>query len=74
MLQPIVLSDAPLPRDQKGVKYFSKIRPDIIVEVVDHAELRIAETRREVVIYRRNERLYVRTKAEFLEKFCPLTE
>ena len=56
------------------MKYFSKIRPDIIVEVVDHAELRIAETRREVVIYRRNQRLYVRTKAEFLEKFCPLTE
>ena len=56
------------------MKYYSKVRHDVIVELIDEAELRIAETKRQVMIYRRNGRLYVRPKAEFLDKFVLIPE
>jgi hypothetical protein len=49
--------------------YHSKHNPNVIVEVIAEAELRIGETRRQAVVYTRNGRNYVRPKAEFLDKF-----
>ncbi len=56
------------------MKYYSKVRHDVVVELIDEAELRIGEIKRLVVIYRRNGRLYVRPKAEFLDKFVLIPE
>jgi hypothetical protein len=47
----------------------SKHNPAVVVEVIAEAELRIAETKRQVIVYTRNGRNYVRPKAEFLDKF-----
>lgn len=49
--------------------YRSKHKPSVVVEFLDEAELRIGEIRRQVVIYTRNGRNYVRPKAEFHDKF-----
>ncbi len=51
------------------MKYQSRHNPNVIVEVIAEAELRIGETRRQAVVYTRNGRNYVRPKAEFLDKF-----
>lgn len=56
------------------MKYYSKVRHDVVVELIDEAELRIGEIKRLVVIYRRNGQLYVRPKAEFLDKFVLIPE
>jgi hypothetical protein len=39
------------------------------VEYISEAQLRIAETKRLAVIYRKEGLLYVRPKAEFFDKF-----
>ena len=51
------------------MKYQSKHNPNVVVEVIAEAELRIGETRRQAVVYTRNGKAYVRPKAEFLDKF-----
>ena len=51
------------------MKYRSKSNPSVIVELVSEAQLRIAETKRLAVIYRKDGILYVRPKAEFFDKF-----
>lgn len=51
------------------MKYQSRHNPAVIVEVIAEAELRIGETKRQAVVYTRNGRNYVRSKAEFLDKF-----
>lgn len=51
------------------MKYRSKANPSVIVEWVSEAQLRIAETKRLAVIYRKDAILYVRPKAEFFDKF-----
>ena len=51
------------------MKYQSRHNPNVIVEVIAEAELRIGETRRQAVVYTRNGRNYVRPKAEFIDKF-----
>jgi hypothetical protein len=56
------------------MKYYCKVKPGMVVEFIDEAELRIAEIKRLAVIYRRNGRLYVRPKAEFLCKFVVIPE
>ncbi len=56
------------PEDQ--MKFRSKANPSIVVEFVAEAQLRIAETKRLAVIYRKDQYLYVRPKAEFHEKFA----
>jgi hypothetical protein len=47
----------------------SKHNPAVVVEVIAEAELRIGETKRQAVVYTRNGTIYVRPKAEFLDKF-----
>jgi hypothetical protein len=49
--------------------YRSKIIPDLVVTWISEAQLRIAETKRLCVIYKRDEYYYVRPKAEFFDKF-----
>jgi hypothetical protein len=49
--------------------YRSKINPDLVVTGISEAQLRIAETKRLCVIYKRDEYYYVRPKVEFFEKF-----
>ena len=51
------------------MKYRSKANPSVIVEWISEAQLRIAETKRLAVIYRKDGILYVRPKAEFFDKF-----
>jgi hypothetical protein len=51
------------------MKYRSKANPSVIVELVSEAQLRIAETKRLAVVYRKDGILYVRPKAEFFDKF-----
>lgn len=51
------------------MKYRSKSNPSVIVELVSEAQLRIAETKRLAVVYRKDGILYVRPKAEFFDKF-----
>ena len=43
--------------------------PHVKVELVAEAQFRIGEIRQECVIYTRDARFYVRTKAEFEAKF-----
>ena len=51
------------------MKYQSRHNPNVIVEVIAEAELRIGETKRQVIVYTRNGKNYVRPKAEFYDKF-----
>tara|TARA_R110002126_G_scaffold285359_1_gene435666 strand:- start:2164 stop:2346 length:183 start_codon:yes stop_codon:yes gene_type:complete len=51
------------------MKYLSKTKPSLSVEFIAEAQLRIGETKRLCVIYRRKDLFYVRPKAEFLDKF-----
>jgi hypothetical protein len=49
--------------------YRSKINPDLVVTWISEAQLRIAETKRLCVIYSKDGQFYVRTRAEFFDKF-----
>lgn len=51
------------------MKYRSKANPSVVVEWVAEAQLRVAETKRLAVVYRKDGYLYVRPKAEFFDKF-----
>ena len=51
------------------MKYLSKTKPSLSVEFVAEAQLRIGDTKRLCVVYKRDGYLYVRTKAEFFDKF-----
>ena len=51
------------------MKYLSKTKPSIVVEFVAEAQLRIGETKRLCVMYKRGDIFYVRPKAEFFDKF-----
>jgi hypothetical protein len=51
------------------MKYRSKTNQNLTVEYISEAQLRIAETKRLAVIYRKEGLLYVRPKAEFFDKF-----
>lgn len=51
------------------MQFRSKTNPELVVEWVSEAQLRIAETKRLCVVYKRDGNLYVRTKAEFFDKF-----
>jgi hypothetical protein len=69
MPNPTILSDAPLPRFKNAFK------PSLIVEVIAaDAEFRVGENRWLSVVYRRvdNNRIFVRSKAEFLASFTPI--
>ena len=43
----------------------------MIVEVIGNAQLRLAELQQPVIIYRRNDCIYVRLTQEFHSKFKP---
>ncbi len=49
--------------------YQAKHNAAVTVEMIAEAELRIGETKRQVIVYTRNGRNYVRPKAEFFDKF-----
>jgi hypothetical protein len=49
--------------------YRSKINPDLVVTWISEAQLRIGETKRLCVIYSKDGQFYVRTRAEFFDKF-----
>lgn len=49
--------------------YRNREHPHVKVEFVAEAQFRIGEIRQECVIYTRDARFYVRTKAEFETKF-----
>jgi hypothetical protein len=51
------------------MKYRSKTNQNLTVEYISEAQLRIAETKRLAVVYRKDGILYVRPKAEFFDKF-----
>ena len=51
------------------MRYLSKTKPTVVVEFIAEAQLRIGETKRLAVIYRKEGILYVRPKAEFFDKF-----
>lgn len=51
------------------MQFRSKTNPELVVEWISEAQLRIAETKRLCVIYKRDEYYYVRPKAEFFDKF-----
>lgn len=50
-------------------KYVNKQFPKVEVEFVGEAELRRGESKEKVVVYRRDERLYVRGNKEFDRMF-----
>lgn len=47
----------------------NKYNHSVVVELVGEAQLRIAETKRPAVVYRRGEKLFVRTSQEFAASF-----
>ena len=65
--KPWSLSNDSLPTNP--MIYRSKINPDLVVTWISEAQLRIGETKRLCVIYKRDEYYYVRPKVEFFEKF-----
>jgi hypothetical protein len=50
-------------------RYVSKANRRVVVDVVNEAEYRIGEAKFDVVVYRRDGRLFVRRKGEFYDKF-----
>lgn len=50
-------------------KYVNKQFPKVEVELVGMAELRRGESKEKAVVYRRDERLYVRGLQEFVRMF-----
>jgi hypothetical protein len=57
--------------------YRNRANPAIEVEVLHpEAELRLAETKRQAIVYRRisTGTIHIRPKAEFLSKFAPVEE
>jgi hypothetical protein len=49
--------------------YQARHNAAVTIEMIAEAELRIGETKRQVIVYTRNGRNYVRPKAEFYDKF-----
>ena len=49
--------------------YQAKHNAAVTVEMIAEAELRIGETKRQVIVYTRNTKNFVRPKAEFYDKF-----
>jgi hypothetical protein len=59
------------------VTYRNRTNPSVVVEILaQDAQLRLGELRWPVVVYRRldNGTIYVRSKAEFLDKFVLIPE
>lgn len=57
------------------MRYRNIDNKSVVVTVFSmNAELRIAETRQNCVVYIRDGRAYVRTRAEFLSKFEPVDD
>ena len=54
--------------------YQAKHNAAVTVEMIAEAELRIGETKRQVIVYTRNGKNYVRPKAEFYDKLSPKLE
>ena len=60
-----------------AVIYRNRTNPAVEVEVLhDEAELRLAETKRQAVVYRRlsTGTIHIRPRAEFFMKFAALAE
>lgn len=55
-------------------KFRNRFKPSVVVELLGTGELRIAEVKQPVAIYKRGSKTYVRTSAEFADKFEPVTE
>lgn len=51
------------------MQFRSKTNPELVVEFISEAQLRIGETKRLCVIYSKDGQFYVRTRAEFFDKF-----
>ena len=51
------------------MKFKSKTNPELVVELISEAQLRIGETKRLCVIYSKDGQFYVRTRVEFFDKF-----
>lgn len=54
--------------------YQAKHNAAVTVEMIAEAELRIGETKRQVIVYTRNTKNFVRPKAEFYDKFSLVVE
>ncbi len=55
----------------KKAIWINKHNPSVCVEFVAFCEIRIAETKKQGVIYSRDAKFYVRSAAEFCHKFEP---
>ena len=51
------------------MKFKSKTNPELVVELISEAQLRIGGTKRLCVIYSKDGQFYVRTRVEFFDKF-----
>lgn len=51
------------------MQFRSKTNPELVVKLISEAQLRIGETKRLCVIYSKEGQFYVRTRAEFFDKF-----
>lgn len=54
--------------------YQAKHNAAVTVEMIAEAELRIGETKRQVIVYTRNTKNFVRPKVEFYDKFSLVVE
>lgn len=55
--------------NQEPRRFINRSNPRVIVEVLGNAQLRLAELHQPVIIYRRNDCIYVRLTQEFHSKF-----
>jgi len=58
--------------EAKAEKYRNRHNPEVVVTYISDSEYRVGEMKMPSVIYTRRGKVYVRGKAEFLDKFEPL--
>lgn len=59
------------PANQEPRRFVNRSNPRVIVELICEGQMRMAEFKQPIVVYRRGDCIYVRLTVEFHTKFQP---
>ena len=62
------------PSAQSAHRFVNRTNPGVVVTVLHVGQYRLAELRAPVIVYQRDNRIYVRLTSEFHTKFKPYEE
>jgi len=62
------------PSAQSTYRFVNRTNPQVVVTVLHVGQYRLAELKAPVIIYQRDNRIYVRLTSEFHTKFKPYEE